>query len=70
MKVKEAYPHLYFWFMQYSLKFDSEEGPVTSSISELTFDMIFKLTHPLLNALSRFEGEERTRVVRVKAWMA
>ena len=42
----------------------------STNLDQLTFGTVVKLSHPLLNMLTRFEGTDHSRLVRVMPWLA
>ena len=67
-KVLDIQPLLWYWFFVHGDDVKSSQN-VGAPLKKLSLGDIIKLTHPLLNIITRYEGQRKSRFFRIMPWL-
>ena len=68
-KVLDIQPSLWYWFLNHEQD-QSKEALLGQTTQKLSFFGVIKLTHPLLNMFTRYDGQRKSRFFRIMPWLA
>jgi hypothetical protein len=67
-KVLDIQPLLWYWFFVHGDDIKSTQT-IGAPLKKLSLGDMIKLTHPLLNIITRYEGQRKSRFFRIMPWL-
>jgi hypothetical protein len=67
-RVLDIQPLFWYWFFIHGADVKSDQL-LNAPLKKISFGEMIKLTHPVLNILTQYEGQRKSRFFRIMPWL-